>query len=142
VTLRTAIAVLAAVGAAIAAYLTYVHYAHVAPICTTGGCETVQKSSYAELGGIPVALLGLITYVVLFALAWVRGEAAATAATVISMIGVGFSGYLLWAQLGPIGAVCQWCLAQDVVMTCIAVLSVVRLLREERPTPAPPARVH
>jgi uncharacterized membrane protein len=141
VTLRTAIAVLAAVGAAIAAYLTYVHYAHVAPICTTGGCETVQKSSYAELGGIPVALLGLITYVVLFALAWVRGEAAATAATVISLIGVGFSGYLLWAQLGPIGAVCQWCVAQDVVMTCIAALSVVRLLREERPAPAPPARV-
>jgi uncharacterized membrane protein len=57
------------------------------------------------------------------------------------LIGVGFSGYLLWAQLGPIGAVCQWCVAQDVVMTCIAALSVVRLLREERPAPAPPARV-
>jgi uncharacterized membrane protein len=140
VTLRVVIAVLAAIGAAIAGYLTYVHYADVAPICTTGGCETVQKSSYAELGGVPVALLGLLAYVVLFALAWVRGEAAAAASTVVALIGVGFSGYLLWAQLGPIGAVCQWCVAQDVVIACIAVLSVVRLLREERPAAAPRAR--
>ena len=32
------------VGAGIAAYLTYVHYAHIAPICTSGGCEKVQRS--------------------------------------------------------------------------------------------------
>ena len=54
--LRGAIAATAAIGAAIATYLTVVHYAHVAPVCTTGGCEKVQRSSYAELAGVSVAL--------------------------------------------------------------------------------------
>ncbi|HEY3182469.1 MAG TPA: vitamin K epoxide reductase family protein [Gaiellaceae bacterium] len=129
-TLRRASAALALVGAGIAGYLTYVHYAHVQPLCTTGGCEKVQASTYAELLGIPVALLGLAAYATLFALAWIRGATAALASTLVALIGVGFSGYLLWAQLGPIDAICQWCVAQDVVMAAIAVLCVARLLRE------------
>jgi uncharacterized membrane protein len=134
--LRIAIAVLAAVGAAIAGYLTYVHYAHVAPICTTGGCEKVQTSRYSELASVPVAVLGLMTYVVLFVLAWIRGELAAFATTVIALIGVAFSGYLLWAQLDPIDAICLWCLGNDMVITAIAILAVVRLFREEAPEPS------
>ena len=58
VRLRAWIAAAALVGAAIAAYLTYVHYSHTAPICVNSGCETVQKSKYAELGGVPVASAG------------------------------------------------------------------------------------
>lgn len=128
---RRAIAAFAIIGAAIAAYLTYVHYAHTSPICTTGGCEKVQKSKYAELGGVPVALLGLIAYVTLLGLAFVRGLNAATAAVFVAAVGVVFSGYLLWAQLGPIGAICQWCLGNDVTIAVVAALYVVRLLTEE-----------
>jgi uncharacterized membrane protein len=131
VRLRAATAVACAVGIAIAAYLTYVHYAHVAPICTTGGCEKVQKSSYAELAGIPVAVLGLGAYVVLLGLAFVRGVNAALAGVFVAVIGVAFSGYLLWAQLGPIGAICQWCLGNDVTIAVVACLYVARLLTEE-----------
>jgi uncharacterized membrane protein len=130
VTLRRAAAALALAGVAIAGYLTYVHYAHVQPLCTTGGCEKVQSSKYAELGGVPVALLGLAAYGTLFALAFVRGATAAFASTLVALIGVGFSAYLLWAQLGPIDAICQWCLAQDVLMAALAALCVARLLRE------------
>jgi uncharacterized membrane protein len=49
---------------------------------------------------------------------------------VIGLVGVAFSAYLLWAQLARIHAVCQWCLASDVVMAVLAVLCTVRLLRE------------
>ena len=128
--LRSPIAAACLIGIAIAAYLTYVHYAHTAPICTTGGCETVQKSKYAELGGVPVALLGLVAYVVLLALASVRGIEAATAGVFVAVIGVAFSGYLLWAQLGPIDAICQWCLGNDLTITVVAALYVVRMLTE------------
>jgi uncharacterized membrane protein len=121
------------VGGAIAAYLTYVHYAHTAPICTTGGCEKVQKSKYAELGGVPVALLGLGTYVVLLALSLVRGVTAATAGVFLAAVAVAFSGYLLWAQLGPIGAICQWCLGNDVTIAVVAALYVLRMLTEDEP---------
>lgn len=129
-TLRRASAALAVAGAAIAGYLTYVHYAHVQPLCTTGGCEKVQASKYAELLGVPVALLGLAAYATLFALAWIRGATVALGATLVALIGVAFSAYLLWAQLGPIDAICQWCVAQDVVMAALAALCVTRLLRE------------
>jgi uncharacterized membrane protein len=134
VKLRATIAAAASVGGGIAAYLTYVHYSHVAPICTTGGCETVQRSKYAELSGVPVALLGLIAYGTILATAAVRGAAAAFAGALVGFIGVAFSGYLLWAQLGPIGAICQWCLGNDVVITIAAALCVVRVLTEPQPS--------
>jgi uncharacterized membrane protein len=128
--IRAAILATAAAGAVIATYLTYTHYAHVAPICTSGGCEKVQHSSYAELAGIPVAVLGLIAYCALGVTTLRRGVAAATAGAVIALGGAGFSAYLLWAQLGPIGAICQWCVANDVVIAIAAVLSLVRLATE------------
>ena len=131
--LRPAIAAAAVAGGGIAAYLTYVHYAHVAPVCTTGGCEKVQSSSYAELGGVPVALLGLLAYVAVLATTAVRGVAAAFAGAVLGLVGVAFSGYLLWAQLDPIGAICQWCLGNDVVISVVAVLCVGRMLTEPGP---------
>ena len=128
--LRAAIAVACLIGIGIAAYLTYVHYADVAPVCTTGGCEKVQKSKYAELAGVPVALLGLVAYVALLGLAFVRGVDAALAGVFLAIVGVAFSGYLLWAQLGPIGAICQWCIGNDVTIAVVAVLYVVRMLTE------------
>ena len=129
--LRTPIVAACAVGIAIAAYLTYVHYAHTSPVCTTGGCEKVQQSKYAELAGVPVAVLGLVAYVVLLGLAFVRGVNAATAGVFTAVVGAAFSGYLLWAQLGPIDAICQWCLGNDATIAVVAALYVVRLLTEE-----------
>ena len=65
---RLASAVVAAVGLAIAGYLTVVHYAGGEPVCAIAhGCATVQQSDYAELAGIPVALLGLGGYVAILA---------------------------------------------------------------------------
>ena len=128
--LRAAIAVCCAIGIGIAGYLTVIHYAHVAPVCTTGGCEKVQHSKYAELAGAPVALLGLAAYVVILATALVRGVTAALAGAFVALVGVAFSGYLLWAQLGPIGAICQWCLGNDLTILVVAGLTIARMLTE------------
>jgi uncharacterized membrane protein len=130
VRLRIAIAVASLVGLGIAIYLTSVHYAHAAPICTTGGCEKVQRSSYAELAGIPVALLGLIGYVLLLAAVAVRGTAATLAGAAVALVGTAFSGYLLWAQIERIHAICIWCVGNDVVIALLAVLCSARFLRE------------
>jgi len=129
-TLRRAIAAAAILGVAIAAYLTYVHYANVSPICASGGCERVQTSSYAELAGVPVALLGLLAYLAILGTTAVRGVAASFAGVLLAVVGAAFSGYLLWAQLGPIGALCQWCIGNDVVISVVAVLCVARMLTE------------
>lgn len=128
--LRAAIAGAAVIGGAIAAYLTVVHYSHLSPICTSGGCEKVQQSSYAKAAGIPVAVLGLAAYVAVLLTTAVRGLPAALAGAVIALAGVAFSGYLLWAQLARIHAICQWCVGNDVVIAVVAVLCVARLLTE------------
>jgi uncharacterized membrane protein len=133
VRLRAAIAGAAVLGGAIAGYLTVVHYSHLSPICTSGGCEKVQQSSYAKAAGIPVAVLGLAAYAGVLLTTAVRGVPAALAGAVIALAGLAFSLYLLWAQLARIHAICQWCVGNDVVIAVLAVLCVARVLTEPEP---------
>jgi len=129
---------LALVGIAIAAYLTWVHYEGISPVCTTGGCERVQASTYAEIGPIPVALLGLIGYVLIFASLFVGGEIGRALTFMLTLAGFAFSLYLTYLELFVIDAICQWCVASAVVMSLLLVTATVRLLRLAAPDqPAP-----
>jgi uncharacterized membrane protein len=123
--------VLALIGTGIAGYLTWVHYGHLKIVCLAGGggCEKVQSSSYAELAGVPVAVLGLAGYVAILLSLLLPREESALAAAFLSLVGFGFSAYLTWAELFRIHAICQWCVASACVMTVLMVVSVVRVLR-------------
>jgi uncharacterized membrane protein len=130
--LHRALLLLTFVGIGIAGYLTYVHYRGFAPICAVGhGCEKVQSSRYAKVAGVPVPLIGLIGYVGILASLLVRGELARLATAGMAYIGVAFSGYLTFLELFRIHAICQWCVGSAIVMTTIAVLATVRVLRGE-----------
>src|ERR1700754_3513111 len=123
--------VLALIGTGIAGYLTWVHYGHLKIVCLSGGggCEKVQSSSYAELAGVPVAVLGLIGYVAILLSLLLPREESALAAAFLSLVGFGFSAYLTWAELFRIHAICQWCVASASIMTVLTVLTLVWLLR-------------
>lgn len=127
---RVALFALAAVGLAIGAYLTWTHYLGVAPVCISGsgGCETVQSSRYAAIGGVPVAALGLVAYAGLLLSAVLRGEAGVYLGLLISLVGTLFSAYLTYLEIFVIGALCQWCLASAAVMTAALVCTVARAL--------------
>jgi uncharacterized membrane protein len=132
--MRLAMAALAVAGIGVAGYLTWAHYADVAPICATGGgCETVQQSSYAELGGVPVAILGLGGYLAILTGLLVPGEAARLATAGIALVGAGFSAYLTYLELFVIDAICQWCVASAVIMVALAVLGLLRVFRPALP---------
>jgi len=106
-----------------------VHFDEGALVCVAGGgCETVQESEYAEIAGIPVAVLGLGAYaVVLGLIAW-DSPGARLGAAMLALVGLVFSTYLLALQLFVIDAVCAWCLANDVVIApLLAVLTALRL---------------
>ena len=125
-TLRAAVALVALAGVAVAGYLTYVHYQPDALICTSGGgCETVQESSYAELAGIPVALLGLLGYVAVLVLVVWDSELARTLAAAIALTAAGFAVYLLVLQAFVIDAWCVWCLVNDVVIVPLLAATTV-----------------
>jgi uncharacterized membrane protein len=65
--LRITMIVLTVLGLGIAGYTTYLHYSGATPLCSIKGnpCSQVQKSVYSELAGVPVALIGLIGYIVI-----------------------------------------------------------------------------
>ena len=130
--LRAGVALVALAGTAVAGYLTYVHYQPDALICTSsGGCETVQESSYAELVGIPVALLGLLAYLAVLALVLWDTEAARTAVAAIALGGAAFAVYLVALQAFVIDAWCVWCLVNDLLLVpLLAILAVWRALRQ------------
>ena len=129
--LRLGVAAVALAGTAVAGYLTYVHYRPAALICTGGGgCEAVQESSYAELAGLPVAVLGLLAYLVVLGLVAWDSELARTLAAAIALSAVGFAVYLVAVQAFAIEAWCVWCLVNDlVIVPLLAVLTVWRVVR-------------
>ena len=120
-----AIAGLALLGLAISIYLTYVHYAGIEPVCSSiSNCERVQTSEYADLAGIPVAVLGVAGYAAILISLRMRADVTA----LLSYLAVAFSAYLTWAELFKIDAICQWCVASAIITLVIAVLATVRAL--------------
>jgi uncharacterized membrane protein len=120
-----AIAGLALVGLGISMYLTWIHYAGIEPVCTgISDCERVQTSSYAELVGIPVAVLGIVGYAAILVSLWLRVEVTA----LLAYLAVSFSAYLTWAEVFRIEAICQWCVASALITLAIAVLATLRAL--------------
>jgi uncharacterized membrane protein len=125
--LRLAPVVLAGLGACVAGWVLLARETGAALACTTGGCEAVQSSPYAELAGLPVAALGLAGYLTLAAVGLADGERARTAFAALALAGVVFGAYLLYVQLAVIGAVCDWCLASDALIASLAAVAVLRL---------------
>jgi uncharacterized membrane protein len=120
-------------GLVIAGYLTWVHYAELDPVCVGGGggCERVQASDYAELAGIPVAVVGLAGYAAIGISLLRRDERWRLAGAALTLVGFGFSMYLTYIELAVIDAICQWCVASAVVMTLLAVVMIGRVLKAD-----------
>jgi uncharacterized membrane protein len=138
--LKNTMTALAVLGLGVASYLTIAHYTGGTTICPLhGGCETVQHSVYSKLAGIPVALLGLIGYVlILVSLRLPTSETTRLATVAIAIVGFGFSAYLTYRELFSIHAICPWCVSSAVIMTILLVLAIWRFLRgDQAPAPAP-----
>jgi uncharacterized membrane protein len=120
-----AIAGLALLGLAINIYLTYVHYAGIEPVCSSiSNCERVQTSEYADLLGIPVAVLGIAGYGAILVSLRMRVDVTA----MLAYLALAFSAYLTWAEVFKIEAICQWCVASAIITLVIAVLATLRAL--------------
>lgn len=123
---------LALIGFGLSGYLTWVHYYPGALVCSSGGCEVVQQSSYSEMFGIPIAIFGLLMFVALIALIVLREfrpEHADIASTLILMMLVAallFWAYLTYIELYVLYAVCQWCVATSIATVCLLAIEAFR----------------
>jgi uncharacterized membrane protein len=119
--LRIAAAALAIAGIGVATYITIADASGGAPSCLAGGhgCATVADSRYSHIGGVNVAVFGVVGYALLLAAALAPGDPGRFGGLVGSLIGFGFSAYLTYLELFVINAICQWCVASAVLITLI-----------------------
>jgi len=105
-------------GLTVSAYLTFEHYSASETLaCPDTGavsCLRVTTSEYSRFLGIPVALLGLLFFVVVTVLclpaAWRSTSPLVSGARLAAVVGgVAFVLYLVWAELFLIDAICLWC---------------------------------
>jgi len=134
--------VLAVVGLIVSAYLTFEHFtANATLACSIGGivdCAKVTTSAWSTFMGVPVALLGLLFFVVTLGLClpqvWRRPEPWLDAVRLGWLtVGLGMALYLVWAELYRIHAICLWC---TVVHVVTFLLWIVVLFGQILSTPA------
>lgn len=124
--LRTASPVLGLCGILLASYLLYVRETGATLACVSGGCERVQSSQHAEVLGVPVVLLGLFAYIGILVTGVIRRPLASLAQSVLALAALGYAAYLLYVQLLVVGTVCDWCLANDLLVATLAIVSAAR----------------
>lgn len=126
---------LSLIGFGLSAYLTFTHFAGTQFLaCSDSGvvnCGAVTTSAQSYFLGIPVAVLGLATYVVMTALtspwAWRAQHYAVHVARYVLAIGaMGFVLWLISAELLIIDHICLWC--SGVHLVTFALLIVLSLV--------------
>lgn len=135
--LPLAAAIVALFGLADAVYLTVHHYtAEPVPCSLTEGCEQVLTSSWAEIGGIPLAAFGAAAYFVAFSFALLTAfgdkrmwKLYGVQATIMACV----SGYLIYVQAALIGAFCQFCLISAATSTLLFILFASSIFRKSAP---------
>lgn len=124
-----ATALLALVGLADALYLTVQHLTGQSVRCTvTSGCSEVLSSSYAVVGGYPLAALGAAAYFTVFSLATlVLFGYRIAGKLLLPLVGGMFlvSLYLVYLQAFVIRAFCQYCLLSAAVTTGLTILALL-----------------
>lgn len=125
----TAIALLAALGIAISSVSLYHHFAtSKTSFCDLGqsfNCDLVNRSSYSTVLGLPVALIGIVGYVLILALATVYREKAETPLILAagSVAGLIFALYLTYIEARVLFTWCILCLSSFTTILAITILS-------------------
>jgi len=120
---------LSAAGLLLSAYLLWARAVHTSLYCPLGsGCDAVQSSRYAAVFGIPVALLGLVFYGVLFLLAARPLDPGRRLALALpaALAGVGASAVFTAVQRLAIRATCSLCVGSALLTIAITVLLLAR----------------
>ncbi len=125
------------VGLLIASYLSYVELGGGVPSCgVLHGCEAVALSQYAKIGGIPVAVFGVVLSLVLFSLAvaWIRSDNPSLLDLHygLSLVGVIFEIYFISVQAFILHAVCIWCASYGLSLIARFLVALVIWVRAGR----------
>jgi vitamin-K-epoxide reductase (warfarin-sensitive) len=125
--MRWLIALLALAGMVAAALALREHYRTEASPCSINekwDCGAVNKSPFAVIGGVPVAVIGIAGYLLLLVLAITKRWRLLAAAAVPALA---FSLYLAHIEKDVLGIWCIYCVISLGIITLIALLSLIAL---------------
>lgn len=127
--LMTAIALVAVAGVVVSSFSLHHHFGTSATsFCDFGqsfNCDIVNRSKYSTLLGVPVALIGVLGYLIILALATVYRSKAETPVflAIASAAGLVFSLYLTYVEKFLLSTWCVLCLTSLVLIFSVTVLS-------------------
>jgi uncharacterized membrane protein len=103
-------------------------------------CSVVNASKYSKINivgiEIPVAVLGVAGYASILAVLLLEPrlgffqQNGSLAFFGLSLMGFLFTLYLIYVEIALIKAFCPFCIASQVAMTLIFILSVIRVVRQ------------
>lgn len=134
--LRYVSLLLVLIGIGVSGYLSYVELADAPIICTVGEafeCDVVRNSAYAEVFSVPVAYLGLASYLFIGGLLLLEErstflkENGVLLTFGIVLFAFLYSMYLVYVQGVVLEAWCQWCVMHEITMTVLFIVTAVRL---------------
>ena len=139
------IQLLAVVGLFVAYYLLLYHNGTLVAVCGDSGWDDCGQVSgpdapYSSIGPVPVALIGLIGYGLIFILTWLDGWWSALADYLPELL-VGTTGLAFLFSLGLTGlelfvihAICRYCVVSAVLVTIMFGLAISYLVSLQRET--------
>ncbi|HEV2398872.1 MAG TPA: vitamin K epoxide reductase family protein [Candidatus Sulfotelmatobacter sp.] len=93
----------------------------------TFNCDLVNRSTFSEIYGVPVAFVGLLGYVLLFALTVKASKLAAITRFAAAVVGVGFALYLAYVEAYVLAVWCLLCIGSLTMISTIAALAGIAL---------------
>ena len=121
--MRYLIAILALAGVVVSAMVLRVHYSTETQPCSineTWDCGIVNHSTYAEIGHIPIAALGIAGYLALAGLALARRRVLLALLAMLALI---FSLYLSHIERSVLQVWCMYCVMSLAIISLITSLS-------------------
>jgi uncharacterized membrane protein len=129
--------ILTIIGLLVSIYMTIYKITSNDSMCIgSGDCKTVNASRYAEVYGIPVAVLGVAGYSAILAVLLLERKPGffqqngTLLLFGLSLTGFLFTLYLIFVEVALIRAYCPFCITSQTVMTIIFIISVIRLVRQ------------
>jgi uncharacterized membrane protein len=127
--MRYLVAVLALAGLIVSCFALREHFRTEASPCSINerwDCGVVNKSPFAEIAGVPVAVVGILGYLAIagFALArrwWI--------VLLLTTGAVGFSIYLTYVEARILETYCIWCVTSAGIISLTEIATVAALLR-------------
>lgn len=113
-------------------YLSWLKLTNNTAMCANiGDCDAVNSSVYAEIYGIPIAILGALAYLMIIGVVLfgerIFGESDGLILFGLSLVGFLYSAYLTYIEVAVIHAICPYCVVSALLISTIFVLSIIDL---------------